>query len=123
MTKYELLEVPLSNVCTVNIMTESEYIQLTEDLFTRIEQVIDDSGVDVECNLSGSVLTIEFGDCSQVIVNRHSPYQEVWLAAKSGAYHFFLQDGKWLSRRDDSEFYSKLSEVVRLGCGEKVSFV
>lgn len=103
-------------------MTESEYNQLTDALFERIEQAIDASGIDVECNLSGSVLTIEFGDRSQVIVNRHSPYKEMWLAAKSGAYHFGYQDGKWLSRRDDSEFYSKLSEVVRLGCGENVSF-
>lgn len=103
-------------------MTESEYNQITDALFARIEQSIDDSGVDVECNLSGSVLTIEFGDRSQVIVNRHAPHQEMWLAAKSGAYHFAYQEGKWLSRRDDSEFYSKLSEVMLLGCGEIVTF-
>lgn len=103
-------------------MTESEYNQLTDALFARIEQSIDNSGIDVECSLSGPVMTIEFGDRSQVIVNRHSPYQEMWLAAKSGAYHFAYKGGKWLSTRDDSEFYNKLSEVVLLGCGETVLF-
>jgi CyaY protein len=103
-------------------MTESEYNQLTAALFERIEQAIDASGVDIECNLSGSVMQLEFADRSQIIVNRHAPYQEVWLAAKSGAYHYGYQDGQWLSRRDDSEFYSKLSELVRLGSGETLTF-
>ena len=103
-------------------MTESEYNQLTVALFERIEQAIDASGADIECNLSGSVMQLEFVDRSQIIVNRHAPYQEVWLAAKSGAYHYGYQDGQWLSRRDDSEFYSKLGELVRLGSGEPVTF-
>ena len=103
-------------------MTESEYLQLTDALFKNIEQAIDDSDADIECNLSGSVMTIEFADRSQVIVNRHAPYQEMWLAAKSGAYHFGYQDGKWMSRRDDSEFYGTLGEMLLKGAGVKFSF-
>ena len=52
----------------------------------------------------------------------HTPNQEMWLAAKSGGFHYGYQDGKWISKRDEGEFYSKLSEMIRAGCGEVVIF-
>jgi CyaY protein len=37
--------------------------------------------------------------------------QEIWVAAKSGGFHFAYQNQIWLSRRDDSELYAKLIEL------------
>jgi len=103
-------------------MTESEFNELAEAIFQRIEQAIDARGTDIECNLNGPVLELEFEDGSKVIINRHSPNQEIWLAAKSGGFHYALQDGQWISRRDGSELFGKLGELVRLGAGEALEF-
>jgi len=103
-------------------MTESEYNELADAVFKRIEQAIDASGADIECNLNGPVLELEFEDDSKIIINRHGPNQEIWLAAKSGGFHYAINDGLWISRRDGSELFAKLGELVRQGSGEVLAF-
>jgi CyaY protein len=103
-------------------MTENNFNQLADAVFKRIEQAIDASDADIEYDSNGTVLEMEFEDGSKVIVNRHVPNQEIWLAAKSGGFHYGYQDGKWLSRRDESELFAKLSELVQLGTGKPLTF-
>lgn len=66
-------------------MTETEFLQHSDALFTHIETALDDS--DLDCETAGNVLTITADDGTQIIVNRHTPNQELWIAAKSGGYH------------------------------------
>jgi len=103
-------------------MTESEYNELADAVFKQIEQTIDSSGTDIECNLNGPVLELEFENESKIIINRHSPNQEIWLAAKSGGFHYAIQEGKWMSKRDGSELFEKLQELVQLGSGDELKF-
>ncbi|MEJ1958466.1 MAG: iron donor protein CyaY [Nitrosomonadales bacterium] len=103
-------------------MTESEFNELADAVFEHIEQTIDSSGTDIECNPTGPLLELEFDDGSKVIINRHAPNKEIWLAAKSGGFHYAFHDGQWVSRRDGSELYAKLGELVRLGTGEALKF-
>ncbi len=101
-------------------MTESEFNELADAVFARIEQAIDASEADIDYDSNGTVMEIEFEDGSQVIVNRHVPNQEIWLAARSGGFHYGYRDGKWLSQRDGSELFAKLGELVRNGSGKKL---
>ena len=103
-------------------MTESEFNELADAVFKRIEQTIDSSGTDTECNFNGAVLELEFEDGSKIIINRHGPNQEIWLAAKSGGFHYAMQDGRWMSKRDGSELFGKLGELVQLGSGDALEF-
>ena len=103
-------------------MTESEFNELANAIFNRIEQTIDAGGADIECNLNGPVLELEFEDGSKVIINRHGPNQEIWLAAKSGGFHYAMQEGQWVSKRDGSELFGKMGELVLLGSGEALKF-
>ncbi len=103
-------------------MTENEFNELADAVFGRIEKTIDASGTDIECNLNGPVLELEFADGSQIVINRHGPNQEIWLAAKSGGFHYAFQGGGWVSRRDGGALFGKLAELVQVGCGEVVTF-
>lgn len=103
-------------------MTESEFNELADAVFQRIELAIDDADADIDYDSNGTVMEMEFADGSKVIVNRHVPNREIWLAAKSGGFHYALQDGSWLSQRDGSELFGKLSELVQLGSGGKLDF-
>lgn len=92
-------------------MTESEFNQLADAALARIETAVDGCGGDVECNRSGNVLEVEFDNGQKIIINRHDVNQEIWVAAKSGGFHYAWQDGIWFSRRDHGELYAKLAEL------------
>ena len=103
-------------------MTESEFNELADAVFQRIEQAIDDSDTDIDYDSNGTVMEMEFADGSKLIVNRHVPNREIWLAAKTGGFHYALQNESWLSQRDGSELFTKLSELVQLGTGKHLDF-
>lgn len=92
-------------------MTESEFNQLADAALARIEAAVDGCAGDVECNRSGNVLEVEFDNGQKIIINRHDVNQEIWVAAKSGGFHYAWQDGRWYSRRDNGELYGKLAEL------------
>lgn len=100
-------------------MNESEFNQLADAALTRIETAVDACGVDV--NRSGNLLEVEFDDGQKIIVNRHDINQEIWVAARSGGFHYAWQDGAWQSRRDGSELYARLQELFAVE-GETLIF-
>jgi len=101
-------------------MTESEFLDLTDRIFAQIEAALD--GSDVEPLLSGNVLELECEDGSKIIVNRHAAMQELWIAAKSGGYHYRLQEGVWTNTRGEGEFFADLATAIRAQSGETVNF-
>lgn len=103
-------------------MTESEFNELADAVLVRIERSADASGADIECNLNGPVLELEFPDGSQIVVNRHGSNREIWLAAKSGGFHYAYRGGRWISGRDGSELFAKLGDLVTSKTGKTVRF-
>ncbi|MCF8164639.1 MAG: iron donor protein CyaY [Burkholderiaceae bacterium] len=107
-------------------MTESEYLVLAEavlnDIEIRLEQIADSSDVDIECSRSGNVLEIEFIDTdSKIIVNTQAPMQEIWMAARTGGFHYRFNGQQWLDTRDGSELYAALSKVASLQAGSTIT--
>jgi CyaY protein len=92
-------------------MTENEFNVAADAVFRRIEQANDASDQDIDYDSNGVVMEIEFENGNKIIVNRHVPNQEIWLAAKSGGFHYALQGDSWCSQRDGSELFSKLTEL------------
>lgn len=108
-------------------MTESEFLALAEAALAAIEQalerVADGSDLDVECSRSGNVLEIELIDTgSKIIVNSQAPMQEIWVAAKSGGFHFKRIDGEWRDTRNGGELFAALSQIVSEQGGQVVQF-
>ena len=103
-------------------MTESEFKEVADTVFHRIEQALDASNANIDYDSDGTILEMEFEDGSKVIVNRHAPNREIWLAAKSGGFHYTLKEDVWFSQRDGSELFAKLTELVQIGSGEKLVF-
>ena len=58
------------------------------------------------------VLTIEADSGDQVVVNLHTPTQQVWLASLKGGYHFSYENGTWQESRGRADFWTLLSEAV-----------
>jgi CyaY protein len=103
-------------------MEESAFNALAEAELARIEAALEDCGVDLDIESKpGGVLEIEFDNGSKLIINRHSAAREIWVAAKSGGFHFRPEAGHWMAARDGSELYALLSQVVSLQSGTPVS--
>jgi CyaY protein len=107
-------------------MTESEFLMSVDRTLTvietRLELAADVSELDVECTRSGSVLEIEFIEsASKIIVNGQAPMQELWVAARSGGYHYKHEAGHWLNTRDGTELFSALSGMVSAQSGVELS--
>ena len=66
------------------------------------------------------MLTLELGDASKVIVNSQTPMQQIWVAGKSGAFHYARNGDRWLDTRDGSELFAALSRLVSAQGGEAV---
>ncbi len=93
-------------------MTEREFHELCDRALRAIEDAIDASGVDVESSRSGNVLELEFDDGSKVIVNGNTPLREIWVAAKSGGFHFRRDAERWVDTRSGEDLFACLSRVV-----------
>ena len=98
-------------------MTESEFLTLADATLNAIEAALeratDNDEIDVECSRSGNVLEIEFIDNgSKIIVNSQAPMQEMWVAAKSGGFHYKHDNARWINTRDGSELFAALSGMV-----------
>ncbi|MCC6069397.1 iron donor protein CyaY [Massilia sp. GCM10020059] len=98
-------------------MSETEFLDLADSTLGTIEAAMDrlndEDVIDVECKRSGNVLEIEFIDNgSKIIVNSQAPLQEMWVAAKSGGFHYKRADGRWINTRDGSELFAALSTLA-----------
>jgi CyaY protein len=107
-------------------MTETEFLSRAEATLARIETALEkltnEGELDVECSRSGNVLEIEFVDNgSKIIVNSQAAMQELWVAAKSGGFHFRADGARWVNTRDGSELFAALSQMIGAQGGAPIS--
>jgi CyaY protein len=94
-------------------MTPSEFESLADAMLEKIARAVEESGADCDCEPKASgVLELEFADGTRIVVNRHSAAQEIWVAARSGGYHFRFDGSKWVDTRDKRELLAALSELI-----------
>ncbi|MGA7986142.1 MAG: iron donor protein CyaY [Burkholderiales bacterium] len=102
-------------------MTDSEFEVLADTVLNRIEQSIEASELDVDLqSKAGGVLEVEFNNGSKMVINRHGAAREIWVAAKSGGFHFRWDGSAWRDTRDGSELFGALSRLVSAQGGQGV---
>ncbi len=102
-------------------MDETEFEALATKALQRVERALEESGIEVDFELKeGGVLEIEFDDGSKIIVNRHGAAREIWVAARSGGFHFRWDGNAWRNARDGSELFAALSKLVSAQSGTGV---
>jgi len=103
-------------------MDEADFNALADAELERLENRLEQCGADFDYEVKpGGVLELEFDNGTKIIVNRHTAAREIWLAAKSGGFHFRPVDGRWLGTRDGVDFYVVLSRCMSEQSGESVS--
>lgn len=94
-------------------MEDSEFNRLAEEALQSIEAMLEASDADLDFELqAGGVLEIECANGSKIIINRHAVAKEMWVAARSGGFHFRWQEGQWRDTRDGQELFGKLQALI-----------
>jgi CyaY protein len=94
-------------------MEEREFNALADAELRRIEDAIESCGADVDLEVKpGGILELEFEDGSKIIINRHTAARQIWIAARSGGYHFKPDGGRWTASRDGADLMDVLSRCV-----------
>ncbi len=101
-------------------MNESEFHQRVDEMLLAIEEAIDESGTDIDYENAAGILTLELGNGSQIIINRQTPVKQLWLAVRSGGYHFDWSDeaGGWIRDSDGAPFVEMLNQALEAQGGE-----
>ena len=102
-------------------MTESDFHAAVDAVLARIEAAVEASDA-LDCDLEEGVLTVLCPDASRIIVNRQTPNREIWVAARSGGFHFRFEGGEWRDTRSGDELFASLRRVVAAQSGAQLDF-
>lgn len=94
-------------------MDEREYQQKADAALTRIEARLEAADVDFEF-AAGGILEIDLDDGSQIIVNKQAAVQEIWVAAKSGGFHYRWDGANWVDTRSGEELHAVMARLAGL---------
>ncbi len=104
-------------------MNDTEFHQQVDKVMEIIEEMLDESGSDIDYEESGNVMTLEFDDRSQIIINRQEAMHEVWLASKSGGFHFQLNDkNEWICTKTGIELITMVKQECEKQAGESINW-
>ena len=115
------------NASAATALSAGDYTALTSAALSSIETTADrwleDSVIDIDAHRTGGLLELTLPNRSKLIVNTQPPLQELWLAAKSGGFHFKHVDAQWRDTKDGREFFEVLSICASAQSGQTLKFL
>ena len=107
-------------------MTDPEYLDLAEAALAAIEQGCDRineaTDADIDNQRVGGMITLTFANRSQLVVNLQPPLHEIWLAARTGGYHYRHDGQRWVDTKTGEELFENLSREASLQAGLALQF-
>ncbi|NBO15651.1 MAG: iron donor protein CyaY [Betaproteobacteria bacterium] len=107
-------------------MTDHEFMDLAESLLRRVEAQCDHfnetTDADIDNQRVGGMVTLTFANRSQIVINLQKPLREVWMATRSGGYHYRWIDGQWADTKGAQAFWPQLSADATQQSGAALNF-
>ncbi|MES2099597.1 MAG: iron donor protein CyaY [Pseudomonadota bacterium] len=107
-------------------MTDAEYVTRTNAVLASVEASVDAwleaDVVDIDAHRTGGLLEMSFPNRSVIVLNTQPPLHEIWLAARSGGFHYKFANGAWRDTRDGRELFEALSACATEQAGKPLKF-
>lgn len=107
-------------------MTDLEFMDRAETLLKSVElgcdALNDSTDADIDAQRSGGMITLAFPNRSQIVINLQKPLHEVWLATRSGGYHYRWVDGVWQDTKGAGNFFDQLTQDATAQSGLNLRF-
>ena len=117
------------NNLSVEAIDDKQFHELGCNLLHSIEMALEaaDEKLDLDLDIErqgGNVINIRFRDKSVIVINTQPPLHEIWVAAKSGGYHYRWAGTRahplWLDTKTGKELLSDLTEFASAQAGQAV---
>ncbi|GAA6120314.1 iron donor protein CyaY [Acidovorax sp. FG27] len=107
-------------------MTDLEFLDQAEKLLLAVEEacdrINDATDADLDAQRVGGMITITFGNGSQIVINQQKPLHEIWLAARTGGYHYRFDGAQWQDTKGGAEFFAALNDNASQQAGMPLRF-
>jgi CyaY protein len=105
-------------------LTEARFHDLVDATQEKLEDIFDESGLDLDVESSAGVLTVKFENGSQFIFSRQEPLRQLWLAAASGGFHFDYDEKAkhWICDKSEELLSEMLYRLAKQQAGEEIDF-
>ena len=105
-------------------LTEARFHDLVDATQHALEDIFDDSGLDVDLENSAGVLTVKFENGTQLSFSRQEPLRQLWLAARSGGFHFDYdeEEKRWTHDTTDELLSEMLARLTQEQAGVELDF-
>ena len=105
-------------------LSEARFHDLVDAAQQAVEDIFDDSDLDLDLENSAGVLTVRFEKGSQVILSRQEALRQLWVAARSGGFHFdYDESGSlWICDSTREPLGALLNRTTLEQAGEDVDF-
>lgn len=87
---------------------------------TALDAALDAGDADADWTLNDGILEIDCATNGKLIVNRHVPNREIWVAARAGGFHFRAEGGRWQDTRSKQELAATLTRLLREQAGIEI---
>jgi CyaY protein len=107
-------------------MTDLEYQDHAERALNAVElacdRINDETDADIDNQRSGGMVTLTFSNRTQIVINLQKPLQEIWMAARSGGFHYRFNGSQWTDTKIATEFFESLSRCASEQAGQALAF-
>ncbi len=106
-------------------MDESEFNQQVDNVIEHIEEQLDELEADLDYETAGGIFAATFDNGTKIIINRQTPLKQIWVATRSGGFHFdFDQEtDAWRKDDDGTELFKALSNYFTEQAGESIELI
>ena len=98
-------------------MDEKEFADRCQQELALIEAAVEAAAedTDIDFEMQSGILEIECADGSKVLVSPHAIAKEIWVAAKSGGFHFRYEStgDRWVDTRTGEPLRMRLVEILK----------
>ena len=102
-------------------MNQTEFLARIDSILDSVEAQADawfeNLDLDVETRREGHVLNLVFDNGHQIVINSQAPLQEIWVAARSGAFHYRFDGQNWKDTRAGQDLHDALSRLCSEASG------
>jgi CyaY protein len=109
-------------------MTDAEFLeryrQTLKTLEETVEAAINDNDTEIDYEASNDMLTLSFSNKSVAIISRQTAIHQLWLAARSGGFHFDFDAARtsWVCTTTAQTLSEMLEDICRKQGGVEMRF-
>src|SRR5688572_22557519 len=95
-------------------MTEAEFLAHYKQTLAAIEETVEtavQADMDIDYESGNDMLTLMFNNGSVAIISRQSAIHQLWVAARSGGFHYEFNGTDWICTLNGRSLQDMLGEI------------